>query len=469
MSYVAFSHRQHHLWVAAALWSFGGCLAIVCGGGWQPFGRHSAVSLFAGGDLQGVRHQCIHWRGLPATVRDASQSTWDDIPCCSSCGTSSEWCPYQHLGGCGPLGDSVRGVHLGFFKDYHTYQFGFRRKEVEVRADPGPTGRRRVLLSPRRFQEQVLRQVRGKDGGTSPRQRGPHVGAVERFGAKNKNFEDGSFCGLRSVGPVPEAGLEIKQIHHVCFDGGRDFCLKAGTWSFLPRTLGGLLQSHADSVRYAGPCDAQQPGYVGIPHRTPGTEVPHVLASHRGSGAQGAIRAPFKNTDEDKIENGSGTTTSSWLHHGGPLGHRVASGPRGCGVLARASTHTCVIMVGEGKPWRPSHPCGGHGSTEPLGEERPSPNKNKVRREAKRKRLQAEREELQRLRQKGSGKAGEKGAGNPKSSGEEECYAWNNDNGACKGLAPGEPCRGSKARLHRCTICKSPGHPSHSCPSKKKS
>ena len=106
---------------------------------------------------------------------------------------------------------------------------------------------------------------------------------------------------------------------------------------------------------------------------------------------------------------------------------------------------------------------------DPLGEERPSPNKNKARREAKRKRLQAERDELQRLRQKGSGKAGEKGAGNPKSSGEEECYAWNNDNGACKGLAPGEPCRGSKTRLHRCTICKSPGHPSHSCPSKKKS
>ena len=98
----------------------------------------------------------------------------------------------------------------------------------------------------------------------------------------------------------------------------------------------------------------------------------------------------------------------------------------------------------------------------------PSPNKNKVRREAKKKRLQAEREELQRLRGKGKQKAGEKGGGPSRSSGEEECYAWNNDNGACKGLAPGEPCRGSKQRLHRCTICKSPGHPSHSCPSKKK-
>ena len=362
MSYVAFSHSQHCLWVAAALWSLGGGLAIVCGGGWQPFRRHSAVSLFAGGDLQGVRHQRINWRGLPATVRDASQSTRDDVSCCSSGSTSSEWCSYQHLGGCGSLGGSVRGVHHGFFEDYHTYQFGFRGKEVEIRADPGPAGRRRVLLPSRRFQEQVLRQVRGEDGGTSPRQRGPHVGTVKRVGKENKNFEDGSVRGLRSVGPLSEAGLEIQQVHHVCFDGRRDVCLEAGAWSFVSCALGSLLQSHADSVRYAGPCDAQQPGYVGIPHRTPGAEVPHVLASHRGGRTQGPFRAPFKNTDEDKIENGSGTTTTAGLHHGGPLGHRVANGPGGCGVLAGAGTYTCVIVAGERKSWCPSHPCGGHGS-----------------------------------------------------------------------------------------------------------
>ncbi len=95
---------------------------------------------------------------------------------------------------------------------------------------------------------------------------------------------------------------------------------------------------------------------------------------------------------------------------------------------------------------------------------------NKVRREAKKKRWQAEKEELKQLRQKGSGKGGggQNHGGKSSGSGEEECFAWNNGNGACKDLPPGEPCKGKKVRIHRCTLCKSPGHPSKDCPNKKK-
>ena len=96
---------------------------------------------------------------------------------------------------------------------------------------------------------------------------------------------------------------------------------------------------------------------------------------------------------------------------------------------------------------------------------------NRVRREAKKRKLQAEREELKSLRnQKGGGKGGggHGHGGKPSGSGEEECFAWNNGNGACKDLPPGEPCAGKKARLHRCTTCKSPGHPSKDCPNRKK-
>ncbi len=97
---------------------------------------------------------------------------------------------------------------------------------------------------------------------------------------------------------------------------------------------------------------------------------------------------------------------------------------------------------------------------------------NKVRREAKKKRWQAEKEELRQLRQtKGSGKGGGShgDGGKASGSGEEECYyAWNNGNGPCKDLPPGEPCKGKKVRIHRCTQCKRPGHPSKDCPSRKK-
>ena len=70
--------------------------------------------------------------------------------------------------------------------------------------------------------------------------------------------------------------------------------------------------------------------------------------------------------------------------------------------------------------------------------------KNKLRREAKRKREAADREELRTLRSKGNAKG--KGKGKP---GAQLCYAWNNNNGACAGLPPGSKCQGRVPREHR--------------------
>ena len=65
--------------------------------------------------------------------------------------------------------------------------------------------------------------------------------------------------------------------------------------------------------------------------------------------------------------------------------------------------------------------------------------RNQARREGKKKRIQADREELQKLRgtseNKGKGKGKDKGA-------PQLCYAWNNNNGACAGLPPGSGCQG---------------------------
>lgn len=96
---------------------------------------------------------------------------------------------------------------------------------------------------------------------------------------------------------------------------------------------------------------------------------------------------------------------------------------------------------------------------------------NRARREAKKRRLAAEREELKNLRSgngkggKGGGnKDGAKGKGGSGAAKEEECFAWNNGNGLCGGLLPGEPCQARIKRIHRCTICKSTNHPSRECP-----
>ena len=89
---------------------------------------------------------------------------------------------------------------------------------------------------------------------------------------------------------------------------------------------------------------------------------------------------------------------------------------------------------------------------------------SKARREARKRRAKADKEELEKFRKKGKGKgAGGGGKGTSASASTELCYAWNNGNGDCKDLAPGMDCRGKVKRVHKCTSCGSPGHPSKDC------
>ena len=64
-----------------------------------------------------------------------------------------------------------------------------------------------------------------------------------------------------------------------------------------------------------------------------------------------------------------------------------------------------------------------------------------------------------------SGEKG-KGKGGGKGTSAQLCYSWNNGNGACGSLPPGQKCLAKTPRLHRCTICNSPGHPSKDCTKK---
>lgn len=89
---------------------------------------------------------------------------------------------------------------------------------------------------------------------------------------------------------------------------------------------------------------------------------------------------------------------------------------------------------------------------------------NRERREAKKRRIATEREELARLRgeQKDGGRAG-KGKGKSKDGGVQLCFAWNNNNAPCKDVPPGGECQNKVKRAHRCTKCGSPGHQSINC------
>ena len=67
---------------------------------------------------------------------------------------------------------------------------------------------------------------------------------------------------------------------------------------------------------------------------------------------------------------------------------------------------------------------------------------------------------------KGSGTEKGKGKGSPKGASKQKCFSWNNGNGACGSVPPGQKCVAQSPRLHRCTICDYPGHPSKDCTKK---
>ena len=64
---------------------------------------------------------------------------------------------------------------------------------------------------------------------------------------------------------------------------------------------------------------------------------------------------------------------------------------------------------------------------------------------------------------KGNG-GGKKGSG--KGANTQKCFAWNNGNAPCGDQLPGQQCLAKVKRLHRCTKCDSPGHPSRNCSKK---
>ena len=109
---------------------------------------------------------------------------------------------------------------------------------------------------------------------------------------------------------------------------------------------------------------------------------------------------------------------------------------------------------------------------------------NKAKREAKKRKLASDREELKKLRQDGGGSSGlGKGSSRPtggdgsggkgKSKGKYKtepgtdaqlCFSWNNMAGVCADVAVGAPCKQTSPKVHKCQICLSPGHQMAKCP-----
>ena len=106
---------------------------------------------------------------------------------------------------------------------------------------------------------------------------------------------------------------------------------------------------------------------------------------------------------------------------------------------------------------------GGDGGGDPVKK-----STNKARREARKRRIASGREELEKFRKHSGGdRKGRENQSTQKGDGKgtQKCFGWNNGNGPCASLAPGQQCVSKVKREHK--ICDSPGHPSRDCPQKK--
>ena len=100
----------------------------------------------------------------------------------------------------------------------------------------------------------------------------------------------------------------------------------------------------------------------------------------------------------------------------------------------------------------------------------------KDKRQAKKKKIQADRNELKLLRAtaapirrstgetKGNGKG--KNLKTKDQAGNDLCFSWGSGLGACANVALGGECANKIKRAHKCQICLSPGHQNGNCPQK---
>lgn len=154
------------------------------------------------------------------------------------------------------------------------------------------------------------------------------------------------------------------------------------------------------------------------------------------------------------------------VHH--PAAAWTAAGGRGAPTVA---SEAAVLEVIQGGHIAMDNDDDNHQG----GQEGRKTQANRDRKQARKRRLAAEREELLRHRSttattslpnnpKGVGATKGKGKGKSKDqSGLELCFSWAAGKGPCAGVPPGGECKGTVKRIHKCRICLSPSHRDADC------
>ena len=324
----------------------------------------------------------------------------------------------------------------------------------------------------------LLQQVHCSDGRTP----GGVGGSVYRtvIGLIEADIpETRDLCGLRCVGALLSKTHESSQVPVLPSPGRRLVPEQDGGGAKLFQALASLFQSSSDGVGNARHGELVPLGSVGSLDRETEFSPPVMQCWHLIVAAEDRARGEFMTRTITKIKldiDKGGTPPLGWLEAKPwnvawqqvladkiywteqvtvPALTWVARGEKGV-PKTPLEEQAGDVLRGGAESLRPEFEKGNTSSDVNVVKK----NHNKQRREARKKRILQEREELKQLRGKGKGKGdgkdgGRKGSGDGRSSGSssEACYAWNNGNGLCGGLPPGEKCLGKIPRVdHRCTM-----------------
>ena len=388
------------------------------------------------------------------------------------------------LGRCGSLGTSI--TEPKGYKCYRNYDTTFDTYQGEEAEDDTGSGsrRRHGVHSGTGIHEGYLDSESGGTYRRLPTTRGgTHVRTAVSPVQEDSYARYGALCGLRGIRAFWFESPEGQQVQNLRAHGGW-LCHKRTSRPSELHSMEGMLQGLHD-----GPFDAEHSGSscttcLRSLRGKAGEELSLSMAPHLRCGGQARNGQATRMRMMINMEIREGGTPPKGWEPTRPWNTVLRRLP-GDSEYWREQVHNPALSWlahgARGQPKTPielyatGHLKEGLVAVQPAVEEgsvnvdTPKKNINRARREARKRRLASEREELERYRKRGPEEKGGKGKGG-KGSGEkgqgQKCYGWNNGNGPCASLAPGQECASKVKRVHRCTICNSPGHPSRSCDQK---
>ena len=459
--------------VGGVLWHRGGSLEGFRRDHWRPSGRYQT----SGGDPR-VNLPSLSYGNTAkrqATDGDRRQSTWATISGLPKAITPEGWWNSGIVERRGSLEHhKAHGGDEGFNTDE---SYG---EKAEVWIHPGSTRRGRIHLRDRGAEGHVVCQLRGKRGWFPGRPRRSKPGT--NLGPSQKaEYGIGTICGFCSMGPFPQESQQVQQVPEFSTAGGRHLCFEMDARTGKLCTMVGLLQSDEVGLFDVGNTTTEWTDEVGILCGKASQQISYLLALGGRRGKQSQARLDGEDQHQGEVRSGQRRQCTTGLVGDKTMGGRMEHDVGQQRILARTSSCTSPHLVSQRIQRNLENTCGRDRiHSDKRRDVITTSGKSRTRREG----CQPTKEPYEGKKRSEEEKeaSGEKRVGRAEIH-ERRRKGWRKIKGRkivrwgrrvlCLEQQQWGVCRSSPRRtlqreegLHRCTVCKSPGHQSCKCPQK---